>query len=174
MRILTEQEWNWRHGIFYGVCKDFWKPSKPCPVGIHWIAIAEYSQMSTHVPGFQIFQSFFMFFCIIWLGHRSQQWINWYTLLAANRLFFFMSVQMHQRAIDTGEELPQANYHTCNQIRPNVQPQCYSWLFSTSSVNNVALLKDRAEEKRAWLLASSRVHQLIPCCDQQRSSGDEM
>ena len=43
--------------------KDFEKPSKPCPVGIHWIAIAEYSQMSTHKPGFQ---SFFRFFCIIW------------------------------------------------------------------------------------------------------------
>ena len=25
----------------------------PCHVGIHWIALAEYSQMSTHVPGFQ-------------------------------------------------------------------------------------------------------------------------
>ena len=34
-------------------CKDFWKPSKPCQVGIHWIALAEYSQMSTHLPGFQ-------------------------------------------------------------------------------------------------------------------------
>ena len=28
----------------------FWKPSKPCHVGIHWIALAEYSQMSTHFP----------------------------------------------------------------------------------------------------------------------------
>ena len=26
--------------------KDF------CCVGIHWIALAEYSQLSTHVPGF--------------------------------------------------------------------------------------------------------------------------
>ena len=31
-------------------CKDFSKSSKPCHVGIHWIALAEYSQMSTHVP----------------------------------------------------------------------------------------------------------------------------
>ena len=30
--------------------KDFWKPSKLCHVGIHGIALAEYSQMSTHVP----------------------------------------------------------------------------------------------------------------------------
>ena len=31
----------------------FWKTSKPCHVGIHWIALAEYSQMSSHMPGFQ-------------------------------------------------------------------------------------------------------------------------
>ena len=28
---------------------------KPCHVGIHWKAFAEYLQMSTHVPGFQLF-----------------------------------------------------------------------------------------------------------------------
>ena len=37
---------------------DFWKPSEPCHVGVHWIALAEYSQMSTHLPGFQSFQGF--------------------------------------------------------------------------------------------------------------------
>ena len=26
-------------------------PLKPCHVGIHWIAVAEYSQMSAKVPG---------------------------------------------------------------------------------------------------------------------------
>ena len=31
------------------------KDSKPCHVGIHWIALAEYSGMSTHVLGFQSF-----------------------------------------------------------------------------------------------------------------------
>ena len=31
----------------------FLKPSKPCHVGIHWIALDEYSQMSTHMPGFR-------------------------------------------------------------------------------------------------------------------------
>ena len=36
-------------------CKDFWKTSKPCHVGIHLKALAEYSHMSTHVPGFQSF-----------------------------------------------------------------------------------------------------------------------
>ena len=39
--------------------KDFWKTSKPCHVGIHWIALTEHSQMSTHVPGFQSFSGFF-------------------------------------------------------------------------------------------------------------------
>ena len=33
-------------------CKDFCQPSKSCHVGIHWIALSEYSPMSTHVPGF--------------------------------------------------------------------------------------------------------------------------
>ena len=52
--------------------KDFWKPSKPCLVGIHWKALAEYSQMSTHVPGFQ---SFFQVFSIIlyWLNLPPNQ-----------------------------------------------------------------------------------------------------
>ena len=31
------------------------KPSKPCHVGIHWIALLEYSQVNIHVPGFQGF-----------------------------------------------------------------------------------------------------------------------
>ena len=35
--------------------KDFWKPSKSCHVGIHAIALTEYSQMCTNVPGFQFF-----------------------------------------------------------------------------------------------------------------------
>ena len=32
-------------------CKDIWKPPKPCHVRIHLKALAEYSQMSTHMPG---------------------------------------------------------------------------------------------------------------------------
>ena len=42
--------------------KDLGKPSEPCHVGIHWIALIEYSQMSTHVPGF--LKKFFASFCI--------------------------------------------------------------------------------------------------------------
>ena len=41
--------------------KDFINLSKPCHVGIHWIALAEYSHMSTHLPGFH---SFFRFLSI--------------------------------------------------------------------------------------------------------------
>ena len=48
--------------------KDFWRPSKPCHVGIHWLALAEYSPMSTHVPGVQ---SFFRFFAWFWIGKIS-------------------------------------------------------------------------------------------------------
>ena len=32
--------------------KNIWQLSKPCNVGIHWIALTEYSQTSTHVPRF--------------------------------------------------------------------------------------------------------------------------
>ena len=41
--------------------KIFWKSSKPCYVGIPWIALAEYSQTSTHVPGFQSIFKFFAY-----------------------------------------------------------------------------------------------------------------
>ena len=34
-------------------CKILEKPLKPCHLGIHLKALAEYSQMSTHLPGFQ-------------------------------------------------------------------------------------------------------------------------
>ena len=44
--------------------KEFWKPSKPCHVGIHQIALTEFSQMSTHMPGFQSFLRFLTSFCI--------------------------------------------------------------------------------------------------------------
>ena len=51
--------------------KDFWKPSKPCHVGIHWIALTEYSQMSTHMPGFQSFLRFFASFCTGQISHQQ-------------------------------------------------------------------------------------------------------
>ena len=39
-------------------CKKFWKSFKPCHVGIHWKALAEYYQMSTHMPWFKSFSAF--------------------------------------------------------------------------------------------------------------------
>ena len=45
-------------------CKDLWKPLKPCHVGIHWIALAEHSQMSTHLPGFRPFFRFLPHFVL--------------------------------------------------------------------------------------------------------------
>ena len=42
-----------------------WKTSKLGHVGIHWIALAEYSQMSTRVPGFQSFFRFFTFYVLV-------------------------------------------------------------------------------------------------------------
>ena len=50
--------------------KVFWKPFKPCCVGIHWVVLAEFSQMSTHLAGFQ---SFFRFFASSYIGQISQQ-----------------------------------------------------------------------------------------------------
>ena len=49
-------------------CKDYRKLSKPCLVGIHQKVLTDYSQMSTHVPGFQSFFSFFAF-CIGQISH---------------------------------------------------------------------------------------------------------
>ena len=52
-------------------CKDLWKPSKPCHFGTHWIALTEYSHMSTHMPGFQSFFRFFASFCIGQTSHQG-------------------------------------------------------------------------------------------------------
>ena len=52
----------------------FWKPSKPCHVGTHWIALAEYPHMSTHVPGFSHFlKGFFASFCIGQISHKQHK-----------------------------------------------------------------------------------------------------
>ena len=57
-------------------CKDLWKPSKPYHVGIHLMALIQHSQMSTNVPGFQSFPSFFASFCIGQISHQQQK--GWY------------------------------------------------------------------------------------------------
>ena len=51
--------------------KDLWDPSKPCHFGIYWIALTEYSQMSTHVPGFQSFFRGFALFCISQISQQQ-------------------------------------------------------------------------------------------------------
>ena len=51
--------------------KDFWEPSKPCHVGIHWKALAEPSQKSTHLLGFQSFFLFFASFCVNQNNHQQ-------------------------------------------------------------------------------------------------------
>ena len=51
--------------------KDFWKSSKTFHVGIHLIALTEYSQMSTHLPGFQVFASFLHYFVLAKLATSS-------------------------------------------------------------------------------------------------------
>ena len=52
-------------------CKDFWKLSKPCHVVIHYIALTEYSQMSTHMPGFRSFVIFLRHFELAKLATSS-------------------------------------------------------------------------------------------------------
>ena len=47
---------------------------KPCHLGFHWIALAEYSQMSTfstHMPGFQSFFRFLHHFLLAKLATSS-------------------------------------------------------------------------------------------------------
>ena len=51
--------------------KNFRKLAKPCHVGIHWIALAEYFQMSTHMPGFQSFSGFLHLFVLAKLATSS-------------------------------------------------------------------------------------------------------
>ena len=54
-------------------CKDFWKPSKPCHVDIHWKALTEYSQMSIHMLGFQSFFFFVASFCTDHINHQQHK-----------------------------------------------------------------------------------------------------
>ena len=61
--------------------KDFRKPSKPCHVGIHWIALAEYSHMSTHLPEFQSFFSFFNHFVLAKLVTSRIRVNGWHNII---------------------------------------------------------------------------------------------
>ena len=57
-------------------CKDIRKSSKPCHVGIHWTALAEYSQMSTHNGPYTMVSVIFQFiasFCVGQISHQQQK-----------------------------------------------------------------------------------------------------
>ena len=54
-------------------CKGFRKPCKSCHVGIHWIALNEFAQMSTHVAGFQSFYMPIALFCIGQISHHQHK-----------------------------------------------------------------------------------------------------
>ena len=49
----------------------FYKSSKSCHVGIHWKALSECSQMSTHLPGFRSFFRFWHHFVMAKLATSS-------------------------------------------------------------------------------------------------------
>ena len=51
--------------------KKIWKSSKPCHVGIHWKALDEYFQMSTHLSGFLSFFSFLHHFVLAKIATSS-------------------------------------------------------------------------------------------------------
>ena len=65
--------------------RNLCKPSKPCHVGIHWIALAEYSQMSTHLPGFQSIFRFLHHFVLAKLVTSSIRVIKFIHLYLLHR-----------------------------------------------------------------------------------------
>ena len=70
---------------------DFLKLSRPCHVGIHWIALAEYTQMSTHMPGFQPFSRLIASFCIDQMSNQQHNDDTIYVINAKNtRLRFYL------------------------------------------------------------------------------------
>ena len=52
--------------------KDFWKLSIPCHLGIHWIALTKYSQMSTMCQGFSNLSGFSHHFALAKLATVSK------------------------------------------------------------------------------------------------------
>ena len=75
MKIAVLNPFHAEATFVHGRNMQFWNPTKPCNVGIHWKAHAEYYQMSTHMPGFRSFFSFLASFCIdqIKLATSSQR-----------------------------------------------------------------------------------------------------
>ena len=69
--------------------QTFWKPSKPSHVGIQWIALTEYPQMSTHLPEFQ---SFFRLAKLATSSIRVKEVLKKTTCLHASNFKLFMIV----------------------------------------------------------------------------------
>ena len=67
---------------------DFWKPSKPSHVGINWIGLTEYSQMSTHLPGFSHFSLGFSHNFVLAKLAASTISVNIYEFLSLEKQFF--------------------------------------------------------------------------------------
>ena len=56
-------------------CKDYKNTFKPCHVGNHWITLTKYSQISTHVPGFNHFWGFLHHFVLAcYFSNKSILW----------------------------------------------------------------------------------------------------
>ena len=54
-------------------CKILEITLKPCRLGIHLKALAEYSQISTHLQGLSYFFGFFASFCISQIRHQQHK-----------------------------------------------------------------------------------------------------
>ena len=119
--------WSKAHG-----CKDFWKPSKPCHVGIHWKAPTEYFQMSTHVPRFpSFFQIFLHHFVLAKLATSSKgrvKKLNGRCGEWMRELISLMSVFLEQeQALKAPNILHQSNH-------PNYQLQEARWWERTERI----------------------------------------
>ena len=104
-------------------CKDFRKPSKPCHVGMHWIALAEYSRMSTHLLGFQSFAGFLHHFEKAKLATSSIR------VKAGRVLFSFLSLLTRWYR----SSLQRLSERLCYQgISPSLAPVCTEHLCAYS------------------------------------------
>ena len=80
-------------------CKDIWKPRKPYHVGIHWIALTEYTQMSTMCQGFSHFSgSFALSFYIVQIATSSVrvESSHWVSFIVNSRINFTKLTCLHQ------------------------------------------------------------------------------
>ena len=84
LRLLPSNAWG---------REDFVKSSEPCHVGIYWIAPAEYSHMSTHVPCLSNFSGF----CFILYWQNQSPAALWLNTLQKRRPLFIQILSIHCR-----------------------------------------------------------------------------